>query len=277
MLVDTFMFYNEFDVLEARLEILDQYVDRFVLVEAELNHIGGPKPLFFQENKERYKKWWSKIVHVVVTAEESPKDTNPWSREKYQRECIMRGLESNHTVDGKDATVVPNEAIVMVSDVDEIPDLRIVPYEKLPHLITSVHMWMFHYSFDYLFVNEPWFGTVVTNCELFKRAGPNQLRDARWKFPVFQYAGWHLSSFGDEKHVLNKMQTFAHALDNNGHRHLQTEGNIKQWIERGVFVDGKTSLVPRPADVPLPPLPPHLMERFGFAQVLRKLNPESFA
>ena len=53
MLVDAFMFYNEFDVLELRLEVLDRYVDQFVLVEAEVNHIGGPKPLFFSENKER--------------------------------------------------------------------------------------------------------------------------------------------------------------------------------------------------------------------------------
>jgi beta-1,4-mannosyl-glycoprotein beta-1,4-N-acetylglucosaminyltransferase len=251
MLVDTFMFYNEYDVLELRLEVLDQYVDRFVLVEAEVNHVGGPKPLYFNENKERYAKWLHKIEHVIVKADEAPKDENPWAREKYQRECVLRGLAD-----------VPNESIVMISDVDEIPDLKMVPYEKLPHLITSVHMWMFHYSLDYMFVNEPWFGTVITNCELFKRAGPNQLRDNRWKFPVFQWAGWHLSSFGDEKHVLNKMKTFAHALDNNGHRHLQTEGNIKQWIERGIFVDGKTELVSRPPEVPLP----------APVEVLRRLN-----
>lgn len=48
MLCDTFMFYNEFDVLELRLEVLDRYVDRFVLVEAEVNHVGGPKASLFQ-------------------------------------------------------------------------------------------------------------------------------------------------------------------------------------------------------------------------------------
>ena len=85
MLVDTFMFYNELSVLELRLEVLDRYVDRFVLVESEVNHVGGPKELFFQNNKDRYSKWLHKITHVVVTAEESPKDENPWSREKYQR------------------------------------------------------------------------------------------------------------------------------------------------------------------------------------------------
>jgi beta-1,4-mannosyl-glycoprotein beta-1,4-N-acetylglucosaminyltransferase len=256
MLVDAFMFYNEYDVLELRLECLDRYVDRFVLVEAEVNHVGGPKPLYFNENKERYAKWLHKIEHIVVKADEAPKDENPWSREKYQRECVLRGLAD-----------VPDESIVMISDVDEIPDLKIVPYEKLPHLINSVHMWMFQYSLDYLFTGEPWFGTVITTCEVFKRMGPNQLRDNRWKFPFIQYAGWHLSSFGDAKHVLNKMRTFAHALDNNGHRHLQTEENIEQWIERGVWLDGKTELTPRPPEVPLP----------APVEVLRKLNLGKFA
>ena len=85
--VDTFMFYNELDILELRLETLDPWVDRFVLVEAEVNHIGGSKELFFEKNKERYAKWLDKIVHVVVSADEAPKDENPWSREKFQREC----------------------------------------------------------------------------------------------------------------------------------------------------------------------------------------------
>lgn len=245
------MFYNEFDVLEARFEVLDPYVDLFILVESEVNHVGGLKPLFFEQNKERYTKWLSKVKHVIVTAAESPKDESPWSREKYQRECILKGLDG-----------VPNDAIVMVSDVDEIPDLRVVPYENLPHIITSVHMWMFHYSLDYLFVNEPWVGTVLTNCEMFKRAGPNRLRDGRWKFPLFQYAGWHMSSFGDEKHVLNKMKTFAHALDKNEHKHLQTEENIKEWIQKGLFIDGKTELVPRPPEVPLPPLSENILKKF---------------
>lgn len=254
MLVDAFMFYNEFDVLELRLETLDKYVDRFVLVEAEVNHVGGPKELFFQNNKERYGKWLHKITHIIVTADESPKDENPWSREKFQRDCILRGLDG-----------VPVEAIVMVSDVDEIPDMSKVHYEHLPHVVCSTHMWMFQYSFDYIFTGEPWVGTVITTCELFKRMGPNYLRDHRWKFPIVQYAGWHLSSFGDAKHVLNKLLTFAHAKDTNSHRHLQTEENITQWIEKGIWPDGKTSLIPRPPEVPLP-APVEVLQRLNLGK-----------
>jgi beta-1,4-mannosyl-glycoprotein beta-1,4-N-acetylglucosaminyltransferase len=252
MLVDAFMFYNEFDVLELRLELLDSYVDLFVLVEAEVNHIGGPKPLFFEQNKERYARWAHKIRHVIMTKEEAPTDKNPWSREKYQRACITRGIED-----------VPDESIVMISDVDEIPDMAKVPYERLPHAIMSVHMWLFIYSLDYLCETEPWYGTVITQAGLVRKFGPNDFRDNRWKFPTIQYAGWHLSSFGDEEHVLNKMKTYAHALDGGV---LYNMENIKKWIAEGKFVDGKTQLIPRGPEVPLP----------GSIEVLRRLNLGTF-
>ena len=252
MIVDAFMFYNEFDVLELRLELLDKYVDRFVLVESEVNHVGGPKELFFQNNKERYAKWLPKITHVVMTAEEAPKDPSPWAREKYQRNCILRGIED-----------VPNDALVLISDVDEIPDMGKVPFEKMEHSIISVHMWLFIYSLDYICETEPWFGTVLTTADLVRKFGPNEFRDNRWKFPVVQNAGWHLSSFGDENHVLNKLKTYAHALDGGV---LYTMDNVKKWIAQGKFMDGKTDLIPRPSSVPLP----------GSVEVLRRLNLGTF-
>jgi len=121
-------------------------------------------------------------------------------------------------------------------------------------------MWMFEYSMDYLFTGEPWFGTVITNCELFKRAGPNQLRDNRWKFPHFRTAGWHLSSFGSPMHVWQKMSTYAHAKD--ATHVIHDKETYQKWIEGGVHIDGQTQLIPRPPEVPLP----------APVEVLRRLN-----
>ena len=253
MIVDTFMFYNELDVLELRLTVLDEWVDRFVLVESEVNHVGGPKELFFKKNKDRFAQWAHKIEHVVVTAAESPIDKDPWSREKYQRECILKGL-----------TDVPGDAIVMISDADEIPDMTKIQFEKLPHMVCVAHMWMFEYSLDHIFTGEPWFGTVITNCELVKRVGPNYFRDNRWKFPPFQYSGWHLSSFGNAEHVWNKIKTYAHAND---HKHKTSRfENFEEWVRTGIHSDGKIRLVKRGPEVPLP----------GPVEVLRRLNLGTF-
>jgi beta-1,4-mannosyl-glycoprotein beta-1,4-N-acetylglucosaminyltransferase len=249
MLIDAFMFSDELDLLELRLEMLDEYVDRFVLVEAEVNHVGGPKELFFQTNRDRFSKWLHKIEHVIVTAEEAPKDENPWVREKYQRHAILKGLEG-----------VPPEALIMISDVDEIPDMSKVRYEQLPAIVCAVHMWMFEYSFRYLFTGEPWIGTVITNVELMKRSGPNYFRDNRWKFPVFQYAGWHLSSFGTPMRIWRKFQTYAHAKD--GHHASQTPETFEQFIASGKHTDGQTDLVACPPEVPLPGSP-EVRKRLG--------------
>ncbi|BAT22053.1 hypothetical protein AR679_gp027 [Yellowstone lake phycodnavirus 1] len=255
MLIDAFMFYNELDILELRLTLLDEYVDQFVLVEAEVNHVGGEKPLYFKENSERFSKWLHKIRYVLVTKEVAPTDKNPWSREKFQREAILAGVQD-----------APGDALIMISDVDEIPDMAKVPFEKMPAGVISIHMYMFNYSFDYMFVDEHWVGTVITTLDLARKWSVNYFRDERWKFPVLPEAGWHLSSFGDEKMVLNKLKTFAHALDDNDHRHLQTEENIKEWIKEGKFVDGRTALLPRPIEVPLP----------GSVEVLRRLKMGTF-
>jgi beta-1,4-mannosyl-glycoprotein beta-1,4-N-acetylglucosaminyltransferase len=233
------MFYNEFAILELRLTICEPHVQKFVLVESEMNHMGTPKPLYFEENKERFKKWLPMIDHIIVRADEMPKGDCPWEREKYQRDCIRRGLKD-----------VEPWKIVMISDVDEIPDLSKIKYENLPHMVNSIHMYMFEYSLNYMFTGEPWIGTVITTCEFIIRDGPNFFRDNRWKFPIMMEAGWHLSSMGDGKHVFNKLHTYAHGRDES--RRGETVEKFENYIENGIHIDGKTELLPTPPHVKLP-------------------------
>jgi len=64
MIYDCFTFYNELDLLEIRLNILDKHVDRFVLVEATRTHQNKEKPLFFEQNKKRVQKFSDKIIQI---------------------------------------------------------------------------------------------------------------------------------------------------------------------------------------------------------------------
>lgn len=105
---DCFVFYLELDILELRLHILDPYVDFFVLVESTLTYTGAPKPLFYEDNKNRFAKFHSKIIHIVV--DDMPLVIeNPWDREAFQRSAFGRGL-----------TKARPDDLVIVSDVDEI-------------------------------------------------------------------------------------------------------------------------------------------------------------
>ena len=63
---DIFIFFNELDLLEIRLNILDLYVDYFVIVECTETFSGLVKPLYYKENKDLFKKWNHKIIHYVV-------------------------------------------------------------------------------------------------------------------------------------------------------------------------------------------------------------------
>lgn len=238
-IIDCFTFFNELDILELRLKTLWDVVDIFVLVESPKTHKGRDKPLYFKEVcNDRFKPYMDKIRHIIAPVLDDT--AGIWDQEKYQRDHILQGLRT-----------ISDDSIVMISDVDEIPDPKLIP-----HLTTGttfgLHMFMFEYSFDYMFTGEPWIGTVITNCRECKIRGPNYFRDNRWNFVIIKGAGWHCSSFGDSQHVWNKIQNYAHANDD---KHQgQTKEDFERYLQEGLHSDGKTKLVKRPDWVPIPPL-----------------------
>ncbi len=230
------MFFNELDVLEKRFKLLDDYVDLFILAESSVTHNGNPKPLYYEDNKERFSQWAHKIRHVV--ARDMPEDENPWSRETYQRGCILSAMDD-----------IEDSAWVMISDADEIPMMDKIPWGGCKSA-TSLHMFMFEYSLDYMFTGEPWIGTVITRAKEYKKLGPNFFRCNRWRFPVVKECGWHLSSFGDAEHVWNKIQNYAHAKDDK-HKN-QSFKDFDEYLKSGLHSDGTTKLIKTPDWVPLP-------------------------
>ena len=112
---DCFQFFNEEHVFDLRVNILHEFVDFFVVVESTCDHQGNPKKLNFDLNK--FKKFQKKIIYIVVDdTMESIKKKHSWGEslvEQHQRNSIMRGLKNCHDND-----------LVILSDVDEIPDLK---------------------------------------------------------------------------------------------------------------------------------------------------------
>ncbi|MDA7948065.1 MAG: hypothetical protein MPJ78_11395 [Hyphomicrobiaceae bacterium] len=106
---DCFVFYNELDILEIRLNTLAPLVDHFVIVESPRTFTGQPKPLFFEENRARFAEFDDKIIHVVD--EQMPEVAeNTFVREAHQRSAIGQGLREANPDD-----------LIIVSDADEIP------------------------------------------------------------------------------------------------------------------------------------------------------------
>ena len=64
--IDVFPFFNEIDILEIRLNILEPFVDYFVISESTKAFQGQDKPLYYNENKEKFSKFNHKIIHNIV-------------------------------------------------------------------------------------------------------------------------------------------------------------------------------------------------------------------
>lgn len=171
---DCITLFDGLDLLEIRMNILDPYVDFFVIVEATTTHAGEPKPLHFAQNKERYARFLHKVRHIVV--DDMPSIDAVKHRHRltsYQRDQIIRGLKDCQPDD-----------IIYVSDFDEIPSpeaMALVP-ELLAMGLKSVR---FRQRMFYYFLNgetnDPWwiFGTVATRFStLVDRYGasPDRLR-----------------------------------------------------------------------------------------------------
>jgi len=120
---DCFTFFNELDLLKIRLNELNDVVDYFVIVEATKTQTGIPKKLYFNENKDRYKSFNKKIIHIIVKDMPNIKTNSSWVLENYQRNQILRGL-----VDCND------NDIILISDLDEIPNKNDFP--EIIHRLT---------------------------------------------------------------------------------------------------------------------------------------------
>jgi len=111
---DCFQFFNEEHILDLRFNLLNEFVDFFVIVESTIDHQGNSKKLNFDSNK--FKRFQTKIIYKVVDdTKESIKKYHQWGEslvEQHQRNSIMRGLKNCHDDD-----------LIILSDVDEIPDL----------------------------------------------------------------------------------------------------------------------------------------------------------
>jgi beta-1,4-mannosyl-glycoprotein beta-1,4-N-acetylglucosaminyltransferase len=206
------MLFNELDILQLRLEELNEYVDYFLIIESQKTHSGLVKSLNYQDNIERFKKFEDKIIYVVI--EELPSkvpdhiqgvDLN-WYRENFQRNQIKTALMQMDITD-KD--------IIMISDIDEIPDLTKLNLQKLipnDDFITCNQRW-FNWSFDWEFDNKFWPGTQITKWSFLKNTTPQNIRNQRYdesKIIIKEAWGWHLSWFGNNNIIVEKLESFAH-------------------------------------------------------------------
>ena len=188
MIIDCFIFYNELDVLKFRLDYLYNTVDYFVLVESTTTFAGNAKPLFFQENKSLFNDYIDNIIHIIH--DEELNTCSAWSRESKQRELISKGLEK---------LSLSNTDIVLISDVDEIPNrntlLKNIDFISKTSNIFSFEQDLYYYNLTNKLLIK-WYLAKCLNFGVYKKynSSPNNIRG------------------GNGKTILNKEDGTSHIL-----------------------------------------------------------------
>ncbi len=209
---DCFTFFNELDLLEFRLQLLDSQIDFFVIAESNLTHSGMAKPYNFELNKERYSRWLHKIIYLPIQQsaaglvfDPEQQQHNPsngsWQLETSQRASLSLAAEK-----------ISADDIVIVGDLDEIPDPAIFKNIRPGQLPLSISMLFHNYYMNYQYKKKErwWNGSVVCTGKQFKENSPQLFRDNRNNYKRIKKGGWHFSYLGGYEKIRHKLLSFAH-------------------------------------------------------------------
>jgi len=208
-IVDCFIFYNELDLLNYRLNMLYDTVDYFIIVESTHTFTGKPKSMFFIENYSIFEKFKSKIIHIIV--DDFPyvypnidtKKNEQWSNEHYQRNAIKRGL---------DKLELNDIDVILIADVDEIPDpitLTKIKNGEIYIKLNSLKMDFYYYNLNAK-VNDSWTHPKMITYKEYTMLNKTCEQIRHTVSPSIERGGWHLSYFGNGEFIKNKIENFSH-------------------------------------------------------------------
>ena len=228
---DCFQFFDEEMLLDLRLNIMDKYVDKFVITEATYMHNGKPKKLIFDINK--YSKFKDKIIYIIVDkqppnlhsinkSDENLQDTkgqklilNGYKRDNYQRQMAQKILKN----------IEPDDWI-LINDIDEIPNMENINFKKIKNKFIIFKQKIFYYKFNLLYPNVSWYGSKA--CKKRDFVDPQWLRDMKYKkYPLWRIdiilskkkynniyhieeGGWHFTNIKSAKDIEKKLLNYTH-------------------------------------------------------------------
>ena len=246
---DCFMYYDEDLILDLRLNYLNNYIDYFVIVESTFTHSGESRKLLFNINN--FIKFKDKIKYIVLDKQpdnlerilnsdnentiNSKLILNAVKRENLQRNTIGQGLENASKND-----------LVIISDVDEIPNLENLNLDQINNKIILFKQKYFYYKFNLKLEGIKWYGSKA--CLKKNLISPQWLRNIKdkiypwWRLDVLfskkKYqnlkliddGGWHFSNIKSPAEIEKKMKTYLH------HREYELnplgEAKIQEIIEQ---------------------------------------------
>lgn len=265
-IIDSFIFNNELDLLLYRLTVLDEIVDYVILVESTHTFSGLLKPCYYLENISKFDKFKHKIIHIIV--EDMPfkskvSNGEQWHNETHQRNSIAKGI--------KVLNLLPDD-IIITSDLDEIinPSVIIDIINKKSNFkkdeLNRCQMDLYYYNLNTK-VNSEWHGVKIMTYQTYLKNSLSfeQMRNYEHSHHVniIPNGGWHLSYFGDENFIFDKLIGFSHQELLN--ETVLNKNNILTHIHNGTDLfnrKDKYTLIPIAHNKNLPPLYDTLLSKY---------------
>lgn len=267
---DCLMYFDEDLILDIRLNYLDKFVDHFVIVESVYNHNGQKRKPRFDINK--FKKFENKIIYILIDHEgeifsDIKKDDNDdqiarkqimnaLKRENYQRNYLINGL-----------TKADDEDWIIISDLDEIPNLEINNLRENTNKIVFFKQLMIYYKLNLYLKDFPWIGSKA--CKKKDLKSPQWLRNIKdrnyswWRIDtlfsntkysnikIFENGGWHFSYIKSPENIEKKLRSYLHHTEyelnplnpekiSNLIKQKKTVYNLKVDSRSNKFRDGNT-------------------------------------
>jgi len=237
---DCFSYWDEDLLLDLRLNILNDFVDFFVIVEGNKTWQNNPKEFRFELNN--FAKFKEKIIYIKV--EDLPDGDNPYLRENFQRNCISRGINNSSDDD-----------LIMISDLDEIPNPQSISSFNKNMRYAVFKQKHFYYKMNLQSqINPFWYGSRICVKKFLK--SPQWLRNLKFKKRPFwrldklrlnniiEDGGWHFCNLKTPEELLYKYQNLCETNDpyvfkeKIDEKYLKVE-EIKKRIEFGEDIIGR--------------------------------------
>jgi len=223
------MYYDEEMILDLRLNILNEYIDYFIIVESTFNHNGKKRKLEF--NLKNFDKFKKKIIYLIYDQEPNEvikinnEDNDDEKSKKYIFNAYYReNAQRNFITNGLD--LAADEDLILISDVDEIPNLSNINFNKIKEKLIFFKQKMFYYKFNLKLPNFTWIGTK--SCKKKYLKSPQWLRnikDRKYSFyridtifsdkkfidlKFIENGGWHFTNIKNAEQIRFKLKSYLH-------------------------------------------------------------------
>ena len=242
---DCTTFFDEKMMFEVRLNVLNKYVDKFIVAESLYTHSGKKKKQNFNIND--YPEYKHKIIYILLENEpDNLYEINELTKDKIGllRMNSLKRIEKQYNSLSKGIESISEDDLIILSDCDEIPNLETLDKEAVKNNILLFKQKIFYYKFNLQHSNMNWFGSKACKKKIFKNF--NWLRNVKnkkypfWRMDTYfsntKYSnlrivdngGWHFSKVKNEKDIFYTLSNYGE------HNEFElsglTEADIKNLI-----------------------------------------------